>query len=60
MIEASKFNMGISDFTSNKLAFINFTLDTLSAGYPEMLTNEEVVVEILETIKPGKKTTLFM
>ncbi|MGV2872079.1 EAL and HDOD domain-containing protein [Colwellia sp. E150_009] len=55
MIEASKFNMGISDFTSNKLAFINFTLDTLSAGYPEMLTNEEVVVEILETIKPGKK-----
>lgn len=55
MIEASKFNMGISEFTSNKLAFINFTLETLSEGYPEMLTNEEVVVEILETIKPGKK-----
>jgi len=55
MIEASKFNMGISDFTSNKLAFINFTLETLSQGYPEMLTNEEVVVEILETVKPGKK-----
>lgn len=55
MIEASKFNMGICDFTSNKLAFINFTLETLIQGYPEMLTNEEVVVEILETIKPGKK-----
>jgi len=55
IIEASKFNMGISEFTSNKLAFINFTLETLSQGYPEMLTNEEVVVEILETIKPGKK-----
>jgi len=55
MIEASKFNMGISEFTSNKLAFINFTLETLSQGYPEMLTNEEVVVEILETVKPGKK-----
>ena len=55
MIEASKFNMGISDFTSNKPAFINFTLETLAQGYPEMLTNEEVVVEILETIKPGKK-----
>tara|TARA_R110001583_G_scaffold2233_21_gene16504 strand:- start:4030 stop:5250 length:1221 start_codon:yes stop_codon:yes gene_type:complete len=55
MIEANKFNMGISDFTSNKLAFINFTLETLVLGYPEMLTNEEVVVEILETIKPGKK-----
>lgn len=55
MIEASKFNMGISEFTSNKPAFINFTLETLVQGYPEMLTNEEVVVEILETVKPGKK-----
>lgn len=55
MIEASKFNMGISEFTSNKPAFINFTLETLSQGYPEMLTNEELVVEILETVKPGKK-----
>ncbi|MBL4941218.1 MAG: HDOD domain-containing protein [Colwellia sp.] len=55
MIEASKFNMGISEFTNNKPAFINFTLETLSQGYPEMLTNEEVVVEVLETVKPGKK-----
>jgi len=55
MIEASKFNMGISDFTGSKPAFINFTLETLILGYPEMLTNEEVVVEILETVKPGKK-----
>jgi len=55
MIEASQFHMGISDFTSNKPAFINFTLETLTKGYPEMLTNEEVVVEILETVKPGKK-----
>lgn len=55
MIEASQFNMGISEFTANKPAFINFTLETLSQGYPEMLLPEEVVVEILETIKPGKK-----
>jgi len=55
MIEASQFNMGISEFTGNKPAFINFTLETLSKGYPEMLTPDEVVVEILETIKPGKK-----
>lgn len=55
MIEASKFNIGISDFTGSKPVFINFTLETLIQGYPEMLTNEEVVVEILETIKPGKK-----
>lgn len=55
MVEASKFNMGISEFTANKPAFINFTLETLSQGYPEMLTPNELVVEILETIKPGKR-----
>ncbi|NQZ83193.1 MAG: HDOD domain-containing protein [Colwellia sp.] len=55
MIEASQFNMGISEFTGNKPAFINFTLETLSKGYPEMLSTDEIVVEILETVKPGKK-----
>jgi len=55
MIEASNFNLGISEFTGNKPAFINFTLETLIKGYPETLSNEEVVVEILETVKPGKK-----
>ena len=55
MIEASQFNLGVSEFTGNKPAFINFTLKTLSQGYPEMLTPDEVVVEVLETIKPGKK-----
>ncbi len=55
MIEASNFNLGISEFTGNKPAFINFTLETLIQGYPETLATEEVVVEILETVKPGKK-----
>jgi len=55
MVEASSFNMGISEFTANKPAFINFTLETLSQGYPEMLTPDELVVEVLETIKPGKR-----
>jgi len=55
MVEASQFNMGISEFTGNKPAFINFTLETLEQGYPEMLSPEEVVIEVLETVKPGKK-----
>jgi EAL and modified HD-GYP domain-containing signal transduction protein len=55
MIEASKFNLGIGQFTANKPAFINFTLETLSRGYANMLAPDEVVVEILETVKPGKK-----
>ncbi|ALO35327.1 diguanylate phosphodiesterase [Colwellia sp. MT41] len=55
IIEATQFNMGISEFTGNKAAFINFTLETMEKGYPEMLRPDEVVVEILETVKPGKK-----
>lgn len=55
MIEASNFNVGLSQFTGNKPAFINFTLETLCKGYPETLTPEEVVIEILETVKPGKR-----
>ena len=59
MIEASQFNMGISEFTGNKPAFINFTLETLKQGYPEMLEPDEVVIEILETIKPGKQLLAY-
>jgi EAL and modified HD-GYP domain-containing signal transduction protein len=55
MIEASNFNIGLSEFTANKPAFINFTLDTLCKGYPETLAPDEVVIEVLETVKPGKK-----
>lgn len=55
MIDASRFNMGLTEFTGGKRAFINFTLETLNSGYAEMLTPEEVVVEILETVKPGKR-----
>ena len=55
MIEASRFNIGLSEFTGGKPAFINFTIETLNSHYPEMLTPKEVVVEILETVKPGKR-----
>jgi EAL and modified HD-GYP domain-containing signal transduction protein len=55
MVEASQFNLGISEFTGNKPAFINFTLETINQGYPKMLSTDEVVVEILETVKPGKR-----
>ena len=55
MVEASQFNVGVSEFTGNKQAFINFTQETIEQGYPTMLTPEEVVVEVLETVKPGKK-----
>lgn len=55
LIEGSQFNFGLEDLTDNKPAYINFTLETLLKGYPTMLGKDTVVVEILETVQPGKR-----
>lgn len=55
LIEGSQFNFGLEDFTDNKPAYINFTLDTLLKGYPTLLDKNGVVIEILETVQPGKR-----
>ncbi|MEE2022930.1 EAL and HDOD domain-containing protein [Alkalimonas mucilaginosa] len=55
MIEGSQFSFSIEDFLDDKLGFINFTLDTIQKKYPAMLPKEQVVIEILETIQPGKR-----
>ncbi|MDZ7869000.1 MAG: HDOD domain-containing protein [Rheinheimera sp.] len=55
MIAGSQFNFGLDDFLGDKPGFINFTLDTLVKKFPSMLPKEQVVVEILETVQPGKK-----
>lgn len=55
LIEGSQFNFGLEDLTDNKLAYINFTLETLQKGYPTLLGKDQIVVEILETIQPGKR-----
>ena len=51
----SQLNIGVEDFTGDKPAFINFTLDTLLKKYPTMIHQDHIVVEILETVQPGKK-----
>lgn len=51
----SQLNIGIEDFTGDKPAFINFTLDTLLKKYPTLIHPEHLVIEILETINPNKK-----
>lgn len=53
LIEGSQ--LGLDDMTGDKPAFINFTLDTLQKRYATMLNKEQVVVEILETVQPGKR-----
>jgi c-di-GMP phosphodiesterase len=55
MVEGVHFNLGLDSLTQGKLAFINFTHDSLLSGYPFLLPCEQVVVEILETVKPGKR-----
>lgn len=54
IIAGSQFNLGIEHLTGSKPAFINFTLDTITKKLPTMLPPESLVVEILETVKPGK------
>ena len=55
IVAGAQFNLGIESLTEDKPAFINFTQDTLMQGYPMLLPPEQVVVEILETVKPSKK-----
>ena len=55
LIEGLEFNLGLQSLTGGSLAFINFTYDSLIHGYPLLLPCEQIVVEILETAKPGKK-----
>ncbi|MFY8272858.1 EAL and HDOD domain-containing protein [Pseudoalteromonas sp. SSDWG2] len=55
LIEGSQFTFGLEELTGNKPAYINFTLETLAKGYASMMGNEEIVVEILETVQPGKR-----
>lgn len=55
MIDGIQTNLGLDSLTQNKLAFLNFTHDTLINRYPLMLPNDQVVVEVLETVRPGKR-----
>lgn len=55
MVEGSQLSFGLDDFLGDKPGFINFTLETLIKKYPSMLPKEQVVVEILETVQPGKR-----
>ncbi len=55
IIAGSQFDFSLSDLTNKKPAFINFTYETISKKYPTLIPTEDVVVEILETERPGKR-----
>ncbi len=55
IVEGAQINFGLEDLTDGKPAFINFTLDTIVKKYPTMMSPKSMVVEILETVQPGKR-----
>jgi EAL and modified HD-GYP domain-containing signal transduction protein len=54
LVEGAQINFGLEDLTDNKPAFINFTLETILKRYPAMMSSDTLVVEVLETVQPGK------
>jgi c-di-GMP-related signal transduction protein len=42
--------LGVSDLTDGRLAFVNFTRESLLADFASILSPEEVVVELLESV----------
>ncbi|MCY6354527.1 EAL and HDOD domain-containing protein [Clostridium sp. ZS2-4] len=47
--------MGINNVVENKPAFINFTEDLLKTDTIYMFSSKDIVVEILETVKPSNE-----
>jgi len=52
VIADSSLVFGIRQLTGGRRAFINFTRETLLAGYAQLLPRELVVVEVLESVGP--------
>jgi EAL and modified HD-GYP domain-containing signal transduction protein len=48
-------SMGLEEIVQNKPAFINLTHHALLSGIAKLLPQDQVVIEILETVKPGKR-----
>ena len=48
-------NIGIEKITGGRRAFLNFTSDLILDEVPQMLSNDLLVVELLEDIRPSKQ-----
>ncbi|NOU49657.1 HDOD domain-containing protein [Pseudoalteromonas sp. JBTF-M23] len=55
LLEGSQFYFELEELSNHKPAFINFTLNTLVLGYPFMLSPQHMVIEVVESIEPGKR-----
>lgn len=52
MIEGLQFDLGLDKISAGKVAFINFTEQSILQAYPQLLPKQKVVIEVLETVKP--------
>lgn len=52
LIARTHLNDGIRPITSNKQALINFSEESILKGLPFLLNPSEIVIEILETVRP--------
>ncbi|TRX57392.1 EAL and HDOD domain-containing protein [Thalassomonas sp. M1454] len=55
IIETTLASRQSKTLTKHKPAFINFTLETLSKGYPLQFKQEHIIVELLETEEPSEE-----
>ena len=55
LIDGSFIGGTLDDLTADKKCFINFTFDSLVKKYPSILSPDILVIEVLETLRPGKK-----
>ncbi|TDF39871.1 EAL domain-containing protein [Alteromonadaceae bacterium M269] len=55
MVEGLVSSLGLEKLAHNHPAFINFTHETLLNRYPLILPKDHIVIEVLETVKPGKQ-----
>lgn len=52
VMDTGVFQIGLSQLTGGRRAFLNFTHYLLIHGFAELLPRDQVVVEILETVRP--------
>ena len=52
---SNSITMGFNELTDDKIAFINFSNHLLFKEYPSILSNEKIVIEILETVEASKE-----
>ncbi len=55
LVAASQFEHTLPDLTAGKPGHINFNLKSILKGYPKMIPADQLVIEVVDIEKPGKR-----